>query len=99
MLQCLGRALSDSNSSINFFHFSVFSAFWGICFSLKANPNGMCFGGHNLRLLGSLRADQSLSLYGFGLGRLTATDSAGAKPIARYFEDSTIGFSLRQRYI
>ncbi len=38
---CLGRALSDSNSSINYFHFSVFSVIWGICFSLKANPNGM----------------------------------------------------------
>ena len=37
---CLGRALSDSNSSINYFHFSVFSVIWGICFSLKANPNG-----------------------------------------------------------
>jgi hypothetical protein len=37
---CLGRALSDSNSSINYFDFSVFSAIWGICFSLKANPNG-----------------------------------------------------------
>jgi hypothetical protein len=37
---CLGRALSDSNSSINYFHFSVFSAIWGICFSLKGNPNG-----------------------------------------------------------
>jgi hypothetical protein len=38
---CLGRALSDSNSSINYFDFSVFSVIWGICFSLKANPNGM----------------------------------------------------------
>lgn len=38
---CLGRALSDSNSSIAYFDFSVFSAIWGICFSLKANPNGM----------------------------------------------------------
>ena len=38
--QCLGRALSDSNSSINYLHFSVLSAIWGICFSLKANPNG-----------------------------------------------------------
>src|ERR1700689_3879317 len=38
--QCLGRALSDSNSSINYFDFSVFSVIWGICFSLKANPNG-----------------------------------------------------------
>jgi hypothetical protein len=37
---CFGRALSDSNSSINYFHFSVFSVIWGICFSLKANPNG-----------------------------------------------------------
>ena len=36
----LGRALSDSNSSINYFHFPVFSVIWGICFSLKANPNG-----------------------------------------------------------
>ena len=33
----LGRALSDSNRSINCFHFSVFSVIWGICFSLKAN--------------------------------------------------------------
>src|SRR6204780_1178973 len=38
--RCLGRALSDSNSSINYFHFPVFSVIWGICFSLKANPNG-----------------------------------------------------------
>ena len=38
--QCLGRALSDSNRSINYFDFSVFSVIWGICFSLKANPNG-----------------------------------------------------------
>ena len=37
---CLGRALSDSNSSISFFDFPVFSVIWGICFSLKANPNG-----------------------------------------------------------
>jgi hypothetical protein len=37
---CLGRALSDSNSSINYFNFPVFSTIWGICFSLKANPNG-----------------------------------------------------------
>ena len=35
---CLGRALSDSNSSINYFDFSVFSVIWGICFSLEANP-------------------------------------------------------------
>jgi hypothetical protein len=35
---CFGRALSDSNSSINYFHFSVFSVIWGICFSLKAKP-------------------------------------------------------------
>jgi hypothetical protein len=41
MFQCLGRALSDSNSSISDFHFSVFSVIWGISFSLKANPNGM----------------------------------------------------------
>jgi hypothetical protein len=38
---CLGRALSDSNSSISYFDFPVFSVIWGICFSLKANPNGM----------------------------------------------------------
>jgi len=38
---CLGRALSDSNSSISYFYYSVFSAIWGICFSLKANPNVM----------------------------------------------------------
>ena len=37
----LGRALSDSNSSINYFDFPAFSVIWGICFSLKANPNGM----------------------------------------------------------
>ena len=30
----------DSNSSINYFHFPMFSVIWGICFSLKANPNG-----------------------------------------------------------
>ena len=41
MRTCLGRALSDSNSSITYFDFSVFSAIWGICFSLKANPNAM----------------------------------------------------------
>jgi hypothetical protein len=39
-MSCLGRALSDSNKSINYFDFSVFSVIWGICFSLKANPNG-----------------------------------------------------------
>ena len=38
---CPGRALSDSNSSITYFDFSVFSVIWGVCFSLKANPNGM----------------------------------------------------------
>jgi len=38
---CLGRALSDSNSSINYFELSVFSALWGICFSLKATPDKM----------------------------------------------------------
>jgi hypothetical protein len=37
----LGRGPSDSNSSIHYFGFSVFSVIWGICFSLKANPNGM----------------------------------------------------------
>jgi hypothetical protein len=37
---CHGRALSDSKSSINYFHFSVFSAIWGICFSLKLTPIG-----------------------------------------------------------
>ena len=36
---CLGRWPSDSNSSISYFHFSVFSVIWGICFSLEANPN------------------------------------------------------------
>jgi hypothetical protein len=25
---------------VHYVHFSVFSAIWGICFSLKANPNG-----------------------------------------------------------
>jgi hypothetical protein len=25
---------------MDYFHFSVFSVIWGICFSLKANPNG-----------------------------------------------------------
>jgi hypothetical protein len=38
---CLGRGPTDSNSSIIYFDFSVFSVIWGICFSLKANPNGM----------------------------------------------------------
>jgi hypothetical protein len=38
---CLGRGPTDSNSSIPYFGFSVFSVIWGICFSLKANPNGM----------------------------------------------------------
>jgi len=38
---CLGRALSDSNSSIHYFDFPVFSTIWGTCFSLKANPNCM----------------------------------------------------------
>ena len=38
---CLGRGPTDSNSSIPYFDFSVFSVIWGICFSLKANPNGM----------------------------------------------------------
>jgi len=38
---CLGRGPTDSNSSILYFDFSVFSVIWGICFSLKANPNGM----------------------------------------------------------
>jgi hypothetical protein len=47
--------------------------------------------------IGLPRPDQSLSLYGFGLGRLVATDSAGTRPIARYSENSTIGFYLRQR--
>lgn len=34
----LGRGPSDSNSSILYFDFSVFSVIWGICFSLKAKP-------------------------------------------------------------
>ena len=38
---CLGRGPTDSNSSIPYFDFSVFSVSWGICFSLKANPNDM----------------------------------------------------------
>jgi hypothetical protein len=38
---CFGRGPTDSNSSIPYFGFSVFSVIWGICFSLKANPNGM----------------------------------------------------------
>src|SRR5271157_391720 len=37
----LGRAPSDSNSSTHYFDFSVFSVIWGVCFSLKANPNGI----------------------------------------------------------
>ena len=41
MSVCLGRGPTDSNSSILYFDFSVFSVIWGICFSLKANPNGM----------------------------------------------------------
>jgi hypothetical protein len=36
---CLGRRLSDSNNSIPYFGFSVSSVIWGVCFSLKANPN------------------------------------------------------------
>jgi hypothetical protein len=38
---CLGRGPTDSNSSILYFGFSVFSVIWGIYFSLKANPNSM----------------------------------------------------------
>jgi hypothetical protein len=38
---CLGRGPTDSNGSILYFDFSVFSVIWGICFSLNANPNGM----------------------------------------------------------
>jgi hypothetical protein len=38
---CLGRGPTDSNSSIPYFGFSVFSVIWEICFSIKANPNGM----------------------------------------------------------
>jgi hypothetical protein len=38
---CLGRGPTDNNNSIPCFGFSVFSVIWGICFSLKANPNGM----------------------------------------------------------
>jgi hypothetical protein len=38
---CLGRGPTDSNSSILYFDFSVFSVIWGICFSLNANPNGI----------------------------------------------------------
>jgi hypothetical protein len=41
MRACLGRGPSDSNSSIPYFDFSVFSTIWGTCFLLKANPNGM----------------------------------------------------------
>jgi hypothetical protein len=35
---CLGRGPTDSNSSILYFGFFVFSVIWGFCFSLKANP-------------------------------------------------------------
>jgi len=38
---CLGRGPTDSNSSIPCFGFSVFSVIWGICFSVKDNPNGL----------------------------------------------------------
>ena len=31
---CLGRGPTDSNSSIPYFGFSVFSVIWGICFSV-----------------------------------------------------------------
>jgi hypothetical protein len=37
----LGRVLADSNSSISYFDFPVFSVIWGICFSLEANLNGI----------------------------------------------------------
>jgi hypothetical protein len=37
---CLGRVPTDSNGSNSQFSSSVFSLTWGICFSLKANPNG-----------------------------------------------------------
>src|SRR5579871_3013492 len=36
---CLGRIPSRSNGSNNSPHFLLFSTIWGICFSLKANPN------------------------------------------------------------
>ena len=36
--QCLGRALSDSNRSINYFDFSVFSVIWGLAFRSKLTP-------------------------------------------------------------
>ena len=38
---CLGRGPTDSNNSVHSSGFSVFSVIWGICFSLKASPNGM----------------------------------------------------------
>src|SRR5208283_4489952 len=57
---CLGRALSDSNSSINYFDFSVFSAIWGICFSLEANPNSM-----KTSDIGTLLAQDSPARYQF----------------------------------
>jgi hypothetical protein len=41
MCACLGRGPTDSNSSIPYFGLSVFSVIWGICFSLRNNPNGM----------------------------------------------------------
>ena len=36
---CLGRGPTDSNSSIPYFGFSVFSVIWGICFSLPRNSD------------------------------------------------------------
>ncbi len=55
----MGGALSDSNSSINYFHFSVFSVIWGICFSLKANPISM-----KRSDSGTLLAQEAHLLYG-----------------------------------
>src|SRR5713226_4581378 len=38
---CLGHGPTDSNSSIPYFGFTVFSVIWGIRFSLTANPHVM----------------------------------------------------------
>jgi hypothetical protein len=35
----VGQGPTDSDNSIAYFDFSVFSAIWEICFSLKAKPH------------------------------------------------------------
>jgi hypothetical protein len=99
MSNCLGRALSDSNSSIACFDFSVFTVIWEIWFSLKANPNSMkrSDSGALLAQGASLR-DTNLSPWIISSLKGTANNLGDYRPLKRIFATMPRKKTCRSRF-